>query len=69
MDVVEPLSPDDEMDAVQRGSGGYIHPIFDKQQWVTEKDRQFYPRTRGAIPLLGGHEGCWVVSRSYHILW
>lgn len=43
---------------MQHGLRNPIHPVFQKMQWVTEEQM---PKQRGAIPILGDHEGFWLV--------
>jgi hypothetical protein len=36
-----------------------IHVVFEKKQWMAEEEM---PKHRGAVPILGGRDGFWVVS-------
>lgn len=39
-----------------------IHPFFRKERWADEAD---LPKNQGPIPLLGDHDGFWLVRQSY----
>ncbi|KAF7867432.1 hypothetical protein EAF04_005515 [Stromatinia cepivora] len=40
-----------------------IHPCFERSRWVVE---DCMPKHKGAIPILGKHEGFWVVMFGFH---
>jgi hypothetical protein len=48
---------------MRHGLTNPIHAVFEKKQWLTEGEM---PRHRGAIPILGGEDGFWLVSSFLH---
>ena len=58
----EALAALDE-DVVGHGLSNPIHEVFEKKQWLREEEM---PKHRGAIPILGGCDGFWLVSLLFH---
>lgn len=48
-----------DRDDVPHGLENPIHPCFERERWVVETDM---PKHKGAIPILGGEDGFWMVS-------
>jgi len=48
---------------MNHGLSNPIHDVFEKKQWLTESEM---PRHKGAIPILGGEGGFWLVSLLLH---